>query len=556
MIKIPRNCRPQPRSCHFKLQLTDFSKAETIRELSDFVPDPVIPSLNLDGPNVADMEVRSISLRTTLGAVSFVGTGDIVASRFCSDSRHVQPGDIFVALRGSKSDGHQHVDSAIAHGAAGVIVERPSSRIGVPQCIVADTRTAYAKICMECLGSPQQKFSVIGVTGTNGKTTTTWLLRSILETAGRITGMFGTLEYFDGRTSEAATLTTPDCEQLARYMARMNRNDVTDCVMELSSHALHQQRCSGIRLQAAAITNISQDHFDYHGNAENYRAAKLRIETLLEEGKPLLLGIDDTGCQAILKLLPASRKVLTFGFDPLAHLRAEPLHRSNSRQTLRLQLQNSSIEIETTLPGQHNALNLLAAAALAEQQGVAANHIRDGLERVTIVPGRMERIDAGQAFSVFIDYAHTPDGMTRCVAAARALTTGRVILAFGAGGDRDRSKRPLMAVAARKADFVVVTSDNPRSESPKQIIDDIITGFDAPHQFVTCVDRQQGIREAIKMAQPGDVVIIAGRGHEKDQLIGNRSISFDDRRVTRRLLLELLTGSSVESSSQRSAISA
>jgi UDP-N-acetylmuramoyl-L-alanyl-D-glutamate--2,6-diaminopimelate ligase len=516
----------------------------------------VIPSLSLDDPNVADMEVRSISLRASLGAVSFVGTGDIVASRFCSDSRQVQPGDIFVALRGSKIDGHQHIDSAIAHGAAGVIVERPSSRITVPQCIVSNTRTAYAKICMERLGSPQRKLNITGVTGTNGKTTTTWLLRSILETAGRITGMFGTLEYFDGRTSETATLTTPDCEQLACCMARMNRNQVTDCVMELSSHALHQHRCSGITLQAAAITNISQDHFDYHGNAENYRAAKLRIATLLAEDKPLLLGIDNAGCQAILKLLPVSRTTLTFGFDRSADLRVEPLHTSNCSQTVRLQLQHSSIEIESTLLGQHNALNLLAAAALAEQQGVAVNQIRDGLERVTSVPGRMERIDAGQGFSVFIDYAHTPDGIAKCVATARTLTSGRVILAFGAGGDRDRSKRPLMAVAARNADFVVVTSDNPRSESPKQIFDDIVVGFDTPNQFVTCVDRQQGIREAIKMAQPGDVVIIAGRGHEKDQQIGSRSISFDDRRVTRRLLLEHLTGTSAESTFQRSAISA
>ena len=516
----------------------------------------MISSLNLDGPNVADMEVRSISLRTSLGAVSFVGTGDIVASRFCSDSRQVQPGDIFVALRGSKIDGHQHIDSAIAYGAAGVVVERPSSRIGVPQCIVADTRMAFAKICMECFGSPQQKLNIIGVTGTNGKTTTTWLLRSILETAGRTTGMLGTLEYFDGRISEASTLTTPDCEQLARCLSRMHRNQATDCVMEISSHALHQHRCAGIKLHAAAITNISQDHFDYHGNSENYRAAKLRIATLLEDDKPLLLGIDDSGCQAILKQLPADRKTLTFGIDPSADLRVESLYTTNSSQTLRLQLQNSSIEIETTLPGLHNALNLLAAAALAEQQGIAANHICDGLERVTTIPGRMERVDVGQAFSVFIDYAHTPDSITQCVATARGLTTGRVILAFGAGGDRDRSKRPLMAVAARHADFVVVTSDNPRSESPKQIIDDIVMGFDEASQFVSCVDRQQAIRKAIQLAQPGDVVVIAGRGHEKNQQIGNRSISFDDRRVTRRLLLELLIGTSAESNLQRTAISA
>ena len=502
------------------------------------------------------MDVRSISLRNSLAAVSFVSTGDIVASRFCSDSRRVQPGDVFVALRGTKIDGHHYLEEAIVSGAVGVIVERPSSRITVPQCVVADTRVAFARICMHRLGSPQQTLNIIGVTGTNGKTTTTWLLRSILEMAGRRTGLLGTLEYHDGRIAEPASLTTPDCEQLARYMAQMHHNGATECVMEISSHALSQQRCAGIELKAAAITNISQDHFDYHGDVESYRSAKLKIASILSIDRPLLLGIDSVGCKAVREQLPVDRRVITFGFDSRADLRVELLHSSSVSQTLLIQLQHSSIEIHTPLVGRHNALNILAAAALADQQGVAANEIRDGLERVGCIPGRMERIDVGQPFQVFVDYAHTTDGIAECVATARKLTTGRVILAFGAGGDRDRSKRPLMAAAARNADLIIVTSDNPRSESPANIIADIVTGFDLLDGVITCIDRQQGIHAALELAEPGDVVIIAGRGHEKNQQIGDRNISFDDRRVTRRLLVELITASSFDSTPQRSAVSA
>lgn len=502
------------------------------------------------------MEVRAISLRASLGAVSFVGTGDIVASHICCDSRQVQPGDVFVALRGSKTDGNRHLDAAIAGGAVSVIVERPLSHINVPQCIVADTRAAFAEICMARLGSPQRSINVTGVTGTNGKTTTTWLLRSILETAGRTTGLLGTLEYFDGRSAEPASLTTPDPEQLAKFMGQMARNRVTDCVMEISSHALDQKRCAGIRLSAAAITNITQDHFDYHGDAEKYREAKLRIVSLLACDKPILLGIDDAGCQTIRKELTADRKAITFGFSSDANLRVDTLSCSRTGQSLRLFLDSSSIDVHTALVGRHNALNLLAAAALAEQSGVGTCDIRDGLERVLHVPGRMECIDVGQAFAVFVDYAHTPDGIAQCVATARQLTSGKVILAFGAGGDRDRHKRPLMAQAAQGADEIVVMSDNPRSESPDQIIADILDGLDSKTRVLTCVDRQQGIREALRLAQPGDIVIIAGRGHEKIQHIRDQRISFDDRRVTRRLLGELMSDSVLSAESLRSAKSA
>jgi len=502
------------------------------------------------------MEVRSISLRDSLGAASFVSTGDIVSSRFCCDSRRIQPGDVFVALRGSKVDAHLHLESAVAKGAIGVVVERPSSRITVPQCVVADTRVAFARICLERMGSPQKSIKVSGVTGTNGKSTTTWLMRSILQSAGRKAGLIGTLEYFDGRISEPAVLTTPDSEQIARYLAQMARNGVTDCVMEISSHALHQQRCAGITLTNAAITNITQDHFDYHGDVFHYRAAKIQIASMLGGNGALLIGADDEGCRAVRSQLPAHHRILTFGFDPAADLRIEQLHVSASGQVLQLHLQNSSIEIQTELVGRHNALNILTAAGLTEQSGIDSDTIRDGLTQVTSVPGRMERIDAGQSFSVFVDYAHTPDGISQCVATAKTLTSGRVILVFGAGGDRDRSKRPLMAKSAQNSDVIVVTSDNPRSEKPDQIIADILAGFDSDQRVLTCVDRQQGIREAIHMAEPGDVLIIAGRGHEKNQQIADRRICFDDRRVTRRLILELLTGTTHGSANQRSAISA
>ena len=487
------------------------------------------------------MDVRPISLRESLGAVSFVSTGDIIASRFCSDSRRIQPGDVFVALRGSHCDGHLHLDAAIARGAVGVVVERASSRINVPQCVVADSRAAFAKICLDRLGTPQRLMNVVGVTGTNGKTTTTWLLRSILESAGRMTGLLGTLEYFDGRTAQPASLTTPDCEQLALLLSQMARNHVSDCVLEISSHALDQRRCAGVTLNAAAITNITQDHFDYHGDIDRYRAAKSRVASLLRPGCPLFLGLDDAGCRSILDRLKENCHVVTFGLDPAADARVIILNASSRGQTLQLCLKNSTFEIQTPLIGRHNALNALLAAIMAEQAGAKENEIRDGLERVLSVPGRMERIDVGQPFLVFVDYAHTPDGIANCVATARTLTSGRVILAFGAGGDRDRGKRPLMAQAAGAADAVIVTSDNVRSESPRQIIADIVAGFDSMEHIQTRVDRQQGIREALRLAKPGDVVVIAGRGHEANQQVGERKISFDDRRVTRRLLLELQT---------------
>ncbi len=486
------------------------------------------------------MEATSISLRETLGPVSFVNSGDVIASDFCCDSRHLRPGDVFVAIPGTSVDGHKFVEAAVAAGASAVIVERPNPRVSIPQCVVSDIRVAYARLCMAQYGGPEKSLSIVGVTGTNGKTTSTWLLRAILEGAGKTTGLLGTIEYSDGVSRSAASLTTPAPSQLAQMFARMAKQNASHCVMEISSHALDQRRCAAVPLSVAAITNITRDHFDYHGDSGRYRTAKSLIARQLKPGAPLLVGIDDPGCRQVVDLLPAGTRVLTFGFDASAQLRAETVFKTARYCDIRLSLLSGTVEFRSSLVGRHNTLNLLTAAAIAEQLEIDLPTIAESLESVSQVPGRMESIDAGQPFTVLVDYAHTPDGIANCLATARGLSSGRVILCFGAGGDRDSEKRPLMAAASSAADSIVVTSDNPRSESPKQIIADICSGFNSHQSIETCVDRNRAIQMAIQMAAPGDVVIIAGRGHECIQHIGERAISFDDRKVARRHLREIM----------------
>ena len=464
-----------------------------------------------------------------------------MSSQFCCDSRKLRPSDVFVAVRGATQDGHLFIQQAVSAGASAVVTERAYPQIRVPQCIVPDSRASFARICMALNGWPAKTLTVAGITGTNGKTTSAWLLRSILEAAGRTTGLLGTIEYSDGRSSEEAGLTTPEADHLAQLFDRMVVAKASHCVMEVSSHALDQQRCSGVSLSVAAITNITQDHFDYHGGSERYRTAKSLIAGLLKPHAPLLIGIDDAGCRAVLTLLPAGTRVVTFGFCRQAQVRAEILKCMDGVQDIRLTLSSCVIEIRSPLVGRHNVLNILTAAALADQLGVDAEFISEGLQRVAGVPGRMERIDGGQPFQVFVDYAHTPDGLVQCLVTARTLTAGRVILVFGAGGDRDKSKRPLMARAAESADAVIVTSDNPRSENPRRIVDEICSGFASTAHVQTCFDRVAAIRAAVTMALPGDLVMIAGRGHETTQQIGDRHVGFDDRKVTRRLLGELMT---------------
>ncbi len=486
------------------------------------------------------MDGYKISLRQTLGSVSFVDCGDLQVSGICCDSRRIQKGDLFVALPGSRRNGRDCAAEAVNAGAAAVMLDQPIAGLGVPQCVVPNTRAAWAKLCMIRHKVPLEQIQVAGVTGTNGKTTTAWLLRSILQSAGKQTGLLGTIEYSDGRDVFPATLTTPDPDELAGLLGRMVRKRTSHCVMEVSSHALDQHRCSAVPLSVAAVTNVTQDHFDYHGSADHYRNSKAKIAGMLRSGASLLLGTDDPGCCRMLSELPAATQVLSFGMESDAVLKAV-VHQSDcSGSHVELRLLSGRITFSTQLTGKHNVLNCLLAGAMAEQLGISPDHIVEGLERVQCVPGRMERISAGQAFQVIVDYAHTPDGLSHCLKTVRSLTNGRLICVFGAGGDRDRGKRPLMAKAAQDlADKIIVTSDNPRSESPAQIISEIMGGFDNPAGVFRCVDRASAIRHALQLAESGDSVVIAGRGHETVQQIGSRQISFDDRRVVRRFLFEL-----------------
>lgn len=488
------------------------------------------------------MDDRKISLRRTLGAVSFVDCGDLHVGEISCDSRSIRRGQLFVAIPGTTADGRYYVQQAVAAGAAAVLLEKPVSGLPVPQCIVPDVRAAWARLCLATHRIAADAVQMVGVTGTNGKTTTTWLLRSILEAAGHPTALLGTIEYHDGRESRPARLTTPDASELAEFIAHLVRIGTRHCVMEISSHAIVQRRCAALPLQVAAVTNVTQDHFDYHGNLENYIDAKSGIARLLKANQPLLYCLDDPGCRQLIQKVPAGTPMISFGTESCdAVLNATTREINGSVQRVEMRLQNASLTISTHLAGRHNVLNCLVAAGLAEQLGIDSASIIAGIERIVCVPGRMERIQAGQPFEVFVDYAHSPDGLRHCVRSVRELVPGKVICVFGAGGDRDRKKRPLMAQAAQAADIVIVTSDNPRSEKPSDIIGDILSGFDGTCRFESRVDRSEAIRLALSLAHPGDAVVVAGRGHESMQQIGTRQISFDDRRVVRRLLLELMS---------------
>jgi UDP-N-acetylmuramoyl-L-alanyl-D-glutamate--2,6-diaminopimelate ligase len=474
------------------------------------------------------------------------GAGQVIVTGVTSDSRRVTPGDVFVAVAGTKADGHQFVQQAVARGAVAVVSETPSEGISVPQYITDCSAAAFARMCMRFNVGTRCPIVCAGITGTNGKTTASWMLRSILQTAGLRTGMVGTIECDDGVECSASEMTTPTADALAAHMRRLMEQRATHSVLEISSHALVQKRCAGIQLSAAAITNITQDHFDYHRTVDAYRMAKASIAELLHADAPLLLNLDDPGCQYVMDRLVGSAAVITFGVDnPEAELRSTLLQKNHRSQRVRLELAQGDAEIRLRMIGRHNVANCLVAAGLAEQLGVRLSHIVDGLESLHVVPGRLERIDEGQSFQVLVDYAHTPDALARCTSTIRDFVPGRLICVFGAGGDRDQSKRPRMGEAASIADYCIITSDNPRNEDPQTIAEQIAEGFSTNTEYDIQLDRREAIAHAFDVAQPGDVVLLAGKGHESVQEIGSEQYQFDDRDVARSLLREMTASQTV-----------
>ncbi len=483
----------------------------------------------------------------------------------CMDSRRVAPGDLFVALRGAQSDGHDHLEQALALGAAALLVEEAPDELdlgGAALAVVDDTRRALAPLSAHFFGHPSHEVDLVGITGTNGKTSTSYLVESILAAAGRATGLIGTVEVrFAGERLRAIN-TTPESLELQQLLRTMRNHRIDSVVMEVSSHALAIGRTDGCRYRVAAFTNLTQDHLDFHHTMDRYCEAKLHLfRELLASDGVAVIHLDDPYAA---RFVAAARHS---GAEPLGVARGKRadarLWLEASEATLRetratVAWGGRRVEVECPLLGDFNLDNLLVACGIAEALGISRDDAARGIAACPQVPGRMERVDepgtAGP--TVLVDYAHTPDAVEKLLAAVRPLSTGSLITVFGCGGDRDRKKRAPMAEAvARHSDRAIATSDNPRSEDPEQILADVERGLASMRRvgaedlagsegaYVSCVDRRDAIELAVSIAGPDDTVVIAGKGHEDYQIIGRERLPFDDRREARRALERAVEGS-------------
>ena len=458
------------------------------------------------------------------------------------DSRRVAAGDLFFCVPGSVVDGHLYAGAAAAGGAAALCVERPVES-GVPQVVVSDARRAMARISAAWFGHPAKDLLTLGVTGTNGKTTTVWLLESVLRAAGRTPGLVGTIETRVPGGVKPGVRTTPESLDLQALLAEIVAAGGDSVAMEVTSHALALHRVEGMRFDAAAFTNLSQDHLDFHASMEDYFHAKSSLFSVdrVDRGA---INIDDPSGRKLLELTAVP--CLSFGVSDDADVRASEVRLGPLGSDFTVLTPSGSLAISTPLVGAFNVSNCLAAAATAVAAGIDPGAVEAGINALPSVPGRFESVAAGQPFTVVVDYAHTPDSLDNVLMSARefvAARRGRVLVVFGCGGDRDRGKRPLMGVvAARLGDYVVVTSDNPRTEDPKAIIDDILEGLQAQRNAGADhvePDRRAAIAHAAAQARPNDILVIAGKGHEVGQQFADVTIPLDDRVVAREVLAEL-----------------
>ena len=456
------------------------------------------------------------------------------------DSRAVRPGMIFVALRGRQSDGAAFAPQAIQAGAAAVVAESPGPPgVTAPWLVVPDARVALATLAAAFFGHPSHRMQVIGVTGTNGKTTTSYLARAVFEAAGVRCGLVGTVAYQIGDRIVEATRTTPEAPEVQALLGDMVAAGCGACAMEVSSHALALHRVDAIRFAAAVFTNLTRDHLDFHADMEDYFTAKRRLFDMLPEGAPAIVNVDDPRGQA----LTALPRVVTYGITRTADVTPGPLSFTLAGLHFDVRTPWGPVRIDSELVGRPNVYNILAAVACTMAVGVPAEAVAVGIRSLASVPGRFQRVSGPEDdIAVIVDYAHTDDALRNLLETARLMAARRLVTVFGAGGDRDRTKRPLMGmVAARLSDLVVITSDNPRSEDPARIADEVKRGADAERRarnsdVVTELDREAAITEAIRRAGPGDVVLIAGKGHETYQEIRGHRLPFDDAAVARKAL--------------------
>jgi UDP-N-acetylmuramoyl-L-alanyl-D-glutamate--2,6-diaminopimelate ligase len=477
------------------------------------------------------------ALIRALAPTEVAGARPVEIADLAYDTRRVRGGALFFCVRGSAADGHDLAGEAIERGAAALVVERVLD-VPVPQLVVEDSRAAMAVAADAFFGEPTRELEVAGVTGTNGKTTTAFLLHALLEEDGRRPGLVGTVEWRVGGEARPAPFTTPEAIDLQRLFREMLDAGDRSAAVEASSHGSALRRLDRVRFGALVFTNLSQDHLDLHGTMEEYFQAKRRLFTG-PQPPPAAVGVgDEWGRRLADELAGAHRAPLvTFGLGAGAEVRPESLELTARGSRFRA----AGIELETPLRGLFNVENVLGAVAAALLLDLDEAAVAAGVARVAGVPGRFEPVDEGQPFTVLVDYAHTPDALASVLRAARGLAEGRVLVVFGAGGDRDRGKRPRMGrVAAELADHVIVTSDNPRSEDPLAVIEDVLQGTGLDVEIDP--DRRSAVARALALAEPGDVVVVAGKGHEQGQEVAGVVLPFDDRTVAREELRALLAG--------------
>ena len=481
------------------------------------------------------------------------GSLDKEVYEIASDSRKVAKGYLFVAIKGSSHDGHNFIPTAQARGAVAIVHERGlpdrQKEPGITYIQVGDTQRALALLAARFYHHPSQQLPLIGITGTNGKTTISYLLGSILEAAGYKVGIIGTIAYRWGKGVRPAGLTTPDALELQLMLHQMLKEGIDYGIMEVSSHALKLKRVDGCSFKLAIFTNLTGDHLDFHGTMEDYFNSKKRLFYDLNPSQAII-NQDDPWGQQLLAQLPPSMPFLTYGLSipgRVTDIQAEQISCFMDGLSFLAQTPAVTIPIGSPLTGEHNIYNILAGVGAALCLNIAPEYIQQGIKNLKGVPGRFEKIDLGQEFAVVVDYAHTPDALENTLRGARELTNNRLITVFGCGGDRDRSKRPIMGkLAAYYSQFMIITSDNPRSEDPLKIIAEIEEGVrdlrQDKHTYEIVPQRKDAIYRAISLAQSGDIVIIAGKGHETYQIMGDKVIPFDDREIARAALQERLDG--------------
>ena len=454
------------------------------------------------------------------------------------NSKCVSKGYVFVAVKGTKEDGHRYINEAISNGAKVVIKQDKKESFvldnGFLFINVKDTRRKLSEIAAKFYHEPSKKIKVIGITGTNGKTTISFLVDKILSEAGFDTGLIGTINYKYKDKIISATNTTPDSLKLQLLLSGMVKHKVDYCITEVSSHSLDQDRVAHVNFSSAIFTNLTQDHLDYHLTLKKYFSAKQKLFKNLKSSAWAIINRDDAFADRLLRETKANK--LTYGIKNRADVTAKEIELNLNSSLFCVHTPKGDIKIKTELIGCHNIYNILAAIGLCVIENIDLDIIRDAIKKLKVIPGRLESIDCGQPFKVFVDYAHTEDALKNVLSISKNLNKGKIIVVFGCGGERDKKKRPKMGrVASKIADFIILTSDNSRSEDPLKIVKDISGGITTKN-YKIILDRSKAIQEAVNLAKEQDLVLIAGKGHESYQIYDNKIVAFDDRKITRKLL--------------------